>query len=96
MQDIESLKLDATALGIEFHPKIGAEKLQERIDEYNKKNNPSAVAQEVTEVTTPIYQFYKNTSNINVFTEAGRCSPNKKVSLTEEESSKYSGLELCT
>ncbi len=96
MQDLDSLKLDADALGIKYRSDIKVETLQGKIDEYNKKNNPSAVVASAETVVEPTYQFYKNTSNINVFTEDGRCSPGKKVSLTENEFSQYSGLELCT
>ncbi len=95
MADLENLKLDADALGIKYRSDIKAETLQGKIDDYNKENNPSAVAQEVTETIEPTYQFYKNTSGINVFTESGRCSPNKTVSLTESEAKQYAELELC-
>jgi len=91
MQDIESLKLDADALGIKYRSDIKAETLQKKIDEFNVVNNPTAVVQTVE----PTYQTYKNTSGINVFTEGGRCSPQKTVSLTADEALKYTGLELC-
>ncbi len=95
MQDLDNLKLDADALGIKYRSDIKAETLQGKIDDYNKENNPSAVVQEVTETIEPTYQFYKNTSKINVFTEAGKCSPNRMVELTTEEAAKYAELELC-
>jgi len=89
--DIESLKLDAEALGIKYRSDIKAETLQKKIDEFNTVNNPTAVVQTVE----PAYQTYKNTSNVNVFTEDGRCGPQKTVKLTADEALKYTGLELC-
>ncbi len=91
--DIESLKLDADALGIKYRSDIKAETLQKKIDEFNVVNNPSAVAPE--KVVAPKYQTYKNTELVNIFTEGGRCSPQKTVSLTADEALKYAGLELC-
>ncbi len=91
--DLESLKLDADALGIKYRSDIKAETLQGKIDEHNKTANPSAVVQKVTKTVEPEYKTYKNTSGINYFTEAGRCSPNKTVQLTKDEALQYKDLE---
>jgi len=94
MQDIESLKLDAEALGIKFRSDIKADTLQAKIDDFNKVNNPSAVAPEkMKPVKEPEYQTYKNTSTVNVFTEGGRCRPNGTVELTDSEALQYKDLE---
>ncbi len=96
MQDIESLKLDAEALGIKFRSDIKADTLQAKIDEFNKVNNPSAVAPEKlkpAKTVEPTYLSYKNTSGINVFTEGGRCRPDGTVELTDSEALQYKDLE---
>ena len=38
---------------------------------------------------------YKNTTTVNLFTEAGRCAPNGVVALFPEQAKSYKGLELC-
>ena len=93
MSDLENLKLDAEALGIKFRADIGASKLQAKIDDFNKKNNPSAVVEKTPEPAE--FDLYRNTSDVNVFTEAGRCKPNGRVRLTKDEAKQYKDLELC-
>jgi len=96
MQDLDNLKLDADALGVKYHPNIkDADKLQKKIDEHNKTSNPSAVKAPVVDKPVTNYQFYTNTSDINVFTEGGRCHPKGRVELTSDEAKQYKDLELC-
>jgi len=50
MATLEELKQEATDLGIKFNPKIGAEKLQEKIDAFyaSQETNEAAVKEAVT------------------------------------------------
>ena len=50
MATIEELRQEATELGISFNPKIGAEKLAEKIEEYYKSQETSG--QEIQELVT--------------------------------------------
>lgn len=86
--EIEELKKDADALGVKYHPAIGAEKLQAKIDDFNNVKPVEATKE-------PEYKPYKNTSDVNLFTEDGRCAPNRIVKLTKDEAAQYKGLELC-
>jgi len=40
-------------------------------------------------------QPYRNEGTVNLFTEAGRCNPNKTVMLTVEQAGQYKGLVPC-
>jgi len=85
---IERLKEKADELGIKYRSDIKKAKLIEKIEAF--------IPPEPESVEEPIYLMFKNTSKINLFTEAGRCKPDSSVSLTQEEADKYAGLEQCS
>ncbi len=84
---IDRLKEKADELGIKYRADIKEAALLAKIDAFVPPEQPV--------VETSPYSDYKNTSNVNVFTEDGRCAPGRMVKLTPEEAEKYSGLELC-
>lgn len=45
--------------------------------------------------TKPKLSAYKNTTSVNLYTEAGRCGPGDTVTLLPAQAKTYKGLELC-
>jgi len=43
----------------------------------------------------PKLSTYKNTTSVNLYTEAGRCVPGDIVALSTAQAKAYKGLELC-
>ncbi len=86
---LDRLKEKADELGIKYRSDIKEAKLIEKIEAFIPPKP------EVVEVKASPYSLYKNTSKVNVFTEAGKCSPNRMVELTPDEATKYASLELC-
>jgi len=84
---LERLKEKADELGIKYRSDIKEDTLLAKIEAFEP---PEPEPQK-----EPEYLMFKNTSKINVFTEGGRCAPNKSVSLSKEEAEKYAGLEQC-
>ncbi len=84
---LDRLKEKADELGIKYRSDIKEDTLLAKIEAF--------VPPEPAEVEAAPYSLYKNTSKINVFTEAGKCSPNRMVELTTDEAEKYAELELC-
>jgi len=97
MLDIEEIKKDADVLGIAYRADIKAETLQKRIEKHQTEKGVQVTMPKPVEVKQgdTEYKPYKNTTNNNIFTEDGRCSPNKRVMLTADEAKKYNGLESC-
>ncbi len=86
---LDRLKEKADELGIKYRSDIKEDTLLAKIEAFVPPEP------EIAEVEASPYSLYKNTSKINVFTEAGKCSPNRMVELTTEEAAKYAELELC-
>lgn len=84
---LDRLKEKADELGIKYRSDIKESALIAKIEAF--------VPPPVKEPEQPKYNTYKNTTDINLFTEDGRCAPNGTVNLTTEEAEAYKGLEIC-
>lgn len=98
--DFAVIKETAFRMGISHRADIKPETLQARIDKKREEDAEKVTDEpeevnEAEEAIETVGSFYINTTNQNIFTSAGRCKPQGKITIPQSEADNTAGLEKC-